>query len=105
MPAKKKNTETTENDRPYEQLSYEQAYAQLEETVAKMSAASVPLEELLALYERGMELGEHCEKLLKNYEARLERVSAKSIMRELEPADEAQDDEPPFEADDDENDF
>ena len=52
-------------------LSYEQAFSRLEEIVEKMSSASVPLDELVKLYEEGMTLAAHCEKLLNGYDARM----------------------------------
>ncbi len=81
-------------------LKYEEAYAKLEEVVEKMSSASVPLDELITLYEEGMQLAEHCGKLLKGYEARLEKVSQKVLDAEKEalvdiPAD-GGDEEAPF---------
>ena len=80
-------------------LKYEEAYAKLEEIVEKMSSASVPLDELITLYEEGMQLAEHCGKLLKGYEARLEKVSQKVLDAEKEalsdiPSDD--DEEAPF---------
>ena len=81
-------------------LKYEEAFAKLEEIVEKMSSASVPLDELIALYEEGMQLAEHCGKLLKGYEARLEKVSQKVLDAEKEvlsdiPSDD-DDEEAPF---------
>lgn len=81
-------------------LKYEDAYAKLEEIVERMSSASVPLDELMRLYEEGMQLAEHCGKLLKGYEARLEKVSQKVIDAEKEAIgevpDEDDDEEAPF---------
>ncbi len=81
-------------------LKYEEAFAKLEEIVEKMSSASVPLDELITLYEEGMQLAEHCGKLLKGYEARLEKVSQKVLDAEKEalsdiPSDD-DDEEAPF---------
>ena len=64
-------------------LKYEQAFELLEQTVERMNDASVPLDELMTLYEQGMALGEHCEKLLAGYEAKMEMVSRKTIENEL----------------------
>ena len=69
------------------ELSYEQAFGKLEGIVEKMGSASVPLEEMISLYEEGMELAGHCEKLLKSYDARLEKVSKQIMLRELESED------------------
>lgn len=81
-------------------LKYEEAFAKLEEIVEKMSSASVPLDELITLYEEGMQLAAHCGKLLKGYEARLEKVSQKVLDAEKEalsdiPSDD-DDEEAPF---------
>ena len=95
---KAKKTEKAELD--ISELTYEQAYQNIEETVSRMTEPSVPLEELMRLYEQAMLLGAHCEKLLKGFEARMERVSAETIRQELAGIEE-EDDEPPFEVDED----
>jgi len=41
-------------------LSFEDAYQQLVETVEKLEAGNLSLEESLALYRQGMALAEHC---------------------------------------------
>ena len=66
------------NKKEIEKLKYEQAFSRLEEIVAAMGAASVPLDELMELYEEGMLLSAHCDKLLKGYDARLEKVSRRA---------------------------
>ena len=65
-------------------LKYEQAFEQLEKIVDRMGDASVPLDELISLYEQGMALGEHCEKLLSGYEAKMEMVARKSLENEMQ---------------------
>ena len=42
--------------RPVEELTFEEAFAELEETVRKLEAGGLTLEESLALYERGQAL-------------------------------------------------
>ncbi len=81
-----------------DEMKYEEAFSRLEEISESMSAASVPLDKLMQLYEEGMALAAHCEKLLKGYEARLEKVSAKALLREAEAEaiEEAADEEAPF---------
>lgn len=76
-----------------EELSYEQSYERLEQIVERMSSASAPLDELMKLYEEGMALAAHCEKLLKSYDARLEAV-AKKVLDESAAADESEMEEP-----------
>lgn len=83
-------------DKNIEDLTYEQAFSRLEEINAAMAAASVPLDKLMQLYEEGMSLAAHCDRLIKGYEARLEKVSAQALLRE-EGADEpVPDEEVPF---------
>ena len=43
-----------------EKMIFEEAYAELEETVQKLEAGSLPLAEALALYQRGMSLAKQC---------------------------------------------
>lgn len=81
-----------------QKMTYEEAFSRLEEISAAMSAASVPLDKLMQLYEEGMGLAAHCEKLLKGYEARLEKVSKQALLREEDAGDnvETTDEEVPF---------
>jgi exodeoxyribonuclease VII small subunit len=43
-----------------DQMAFEQAYQELEETVQKLEAGNLPLEEALLLYQKGMALAQHC---------------------------------------------
>ncbi|MEP9356984.1 exodeoxyribonuclease VII small subunit [Xanthobacter sp. KR7-65] len=56
-------------------LSFEQALAELEAIVASLEKGNVPLEESIAIYERGEALKQRCEKLLKAAEARVETIT------------------------------
>ena len=67
------------------ELTYEKAFERLNEIVEKMSSVSVPLDELMKLYEEGMELARYCEKLLAGYEARLQSYSKQAVMNEIVP--------------------
>lgn len=55
-----------------EQLTFEAAFAELEETLAQLEADSLPLERAISLYKRGSELARHCQSLLDAAEQRLE---------------------------------
>ncbi|GFZ92694.1 exodeoxyribonuclease VII small subunit [Nesterenkonia alkaliphila] len=59
-----------------EQLSYEQARDELVAVVAKLEAGGAPLEESLALWQRGEALADRCERWLDGANARLEEVRA-----------------------------
>jgi exodeoxyribonuclease VII small subunit len=55
-------------------LSFEIALKQLEEIVAKLERGDVPLEESIAIYERGEALKKRCETLLGEAEERVEKI-------------------------------
>ncbi|MGU3493287.1 exodeoxyribonuclease VII small subunit [Xanthobacteraceae bacterium A53D] len=52
-------------------LSFEAALAELETIVQRLEAGNVPLEESIAIYERGEALKKRCEALLGEAEARV----------------------------------
>ena len=56
-------------------LPFEKALAELEDIVRQLEGGRVPLEESIAIYERGEVLKRHCEGLLKRAEARIERIT------------------------------
>ncbi|MFT0858509.1 exodeoxyribonuclease VII small subunit [Ancylobacter sp. G4_0304] len=56
-------------------LSFEKALAELETIVGKLEAGNVPLEESIALYARGEALKARCDALLKDAEARVEKIT------------------------------
>ncbi len=64
-----------ENQNDIRNLSFEQAYDKLEETVQKLESGNLPLEEALVLYEQGMTLAKYCGLQLDNAE-----LSIKSLM-------------------------
>lgn len=60
---------------PLETLPFEKALAELEEIVRRLERGDVPLEDSIAIYERGEALKKHCEALLKKAEARIEKIT------------------------------
>ena len=54
-----------------ETMTFEQAYHELDLTVQQLEAGNLPLEEALALYQRGMTLAKHCNSQLDNAELRI----------------------------------
>ena len=56
-------------------LSFETALAELEAIVARLEKGDVPLEESVAIYERGETLKRRCEELLRHAEARVEKIT------------------------------
>jgi exodeoxyribonuclease VII small subunit len=61
-------------------LSYEQALAELEEIVASLEANKLPLEESMKLYERGQALTKHCLELLDHAALRVKQLSGEMIV-------------------------
>jgi exodeoxyribonuclease VII small subunit len=64
-------------------LSYEQAFAELEEIVYGLETNEKPLEEAIALFERGQALAKYCADLLDKAELRVRQLSEL-----IEPGDE-----------------
>ena len=56
------------------QLSYEAAYQELDALVTRLESGALPLEESVALYERGQRLAAHCQALLEEAELKIRRV-------------------------------
>lgn len=63
------------NENAIEKLTFEQAFSQLEETTQKLEAGNLPLEEALALYQRGMALAKHCSLQLDNAELTIKSLT------------------------------
>jgi len=61
-----------------ENLSYEAAYQELEALVAQMESGELPLEESVALYERGQKLSAHCQALLEEAQLKIKLVDEAS---------------------------
>lgn len=60
--------------RPVEELSFEEALAELEGIVRDLEAGRGRLEQAVAAYERGAALRRHCEAKLAEAEAKLQAV-------------------------------
>ncbi len=56
-------------------MPFEAAMKELEAIVDKLEKGQVALEESIAIYERGEALKAHCDRLLKNAEARIEKIT------------------------------
>ncbi|MCX5519963.1 exodeoxyribonuclease VII small subunit [Kaistia defluvii] len=57
-----------------ESLSFEKALAELETIVGHLERGDVPLEESITIYARGEALKKHCDALLKQAEAKVEKI-------------------------------
>ncbi len=63
-------------------MSFEQAVAALERIVDDLEKGDVPLDQSIRIYERGEALKDHCEKLLKSAEDKVDKIR---LSREGEP--------------------
>ncbi len=57
-------------------MTYEDALAELESTVARLEDGDLSLEEALALFERGQALAKYCGDLLEKATLRVEQLTA-----------------------------
>jgi exodeoxyribonuclease VII small subunit len=58
-----------------ENLSFEQALKELEAIVQNLESGDAPLEDSITAYEKGISLKNHCEKKLKEAQAKIEKIS------------------------------
>ena len=56
-------------------LTFERAIEELESIVKRLEDGKVPLEESVAIYERGEALKRRCEELLRQAEARVDKIT------------------------------
>ena len=64
------------SDKPIASMSFEEAMAALEQVVSQLEKGEVPLEQSIALYERGAALKAHCAGKLKDAEEKVELIRA-----------------------------
>ena len=58
-----------------EKLTFEQAFTELEESVQKLEAGGLTLDEGLALFERGQSLAAHCSQQLDEAELKIKQIT------------------------------
>ncbi|WP_368185432.1 exodeoxyribonuclease VII small subunit [Aestuariibius sp. HNIBRBA575] len=63
------------SDTPVEEMSFEQAMAELEQVVGQLERGDVPLDDSIALYERGAKLKSRCEAKLKEAEEKVAKLT------------------------------
>lgn len=61
-------------DAALEELTFEQAFQQLEEIVARMEQGDLPLDQSLELHARGQKLAEFCARLLDGAELKISEI-------------------------------
>ncbi len=63
-----------------ETLSYEQSLTELESIVASLESSKLPLDETMALFERGKQLTRHCVELLDKAELRIKQLAGDNLV-------------------------
>ena len=71
------------------ELSFERALKELEQIVNRLERGDVELEESINIWERGEALKDHCDRLLKQAESRVEKITldTKGRAKGIEPLD------------------
>jgi len=67
-------------DIPVDQLSYEQAFTELQTVVGELESEGLSLDEALALFDRGQELTRYCIKLLDQTELKVQQILGEEII-------------------------
>ncbi|MEM9318023.1 MAG: exodeoxyribonuclease VII small subunit [Pseudomonadota bacterium] len=65
----------SETEKPADQMSFEDAIAELERVVTQLDRGEVPLEESIRLYERGSALKARCEAKLREAEEKVAQIT------------------------------
>ncbi|MCD4685288.1 MAG: exodeoxyribonuclease VII small subunit [Anaerolineae bacterium] len=63
-------------------LTFEQAYAELEESVARLESGDLTLDESVALYARGQTLARHCGVLLDAADLRVRQIGEDGVIED-----------------------
>ncbi len=66
--------------KPVEELSYEAAFAELEQIVSTLEAEPASLEQAMSLFERGQGLARRCTQLLEEAELKVKRLGAAGLV-------------------------
>ncbi len=67
-----------------EELTFEQAFTQLEDIVTRLESGELSLDESVVLYEQGQKLARFCNTLLDGAELRIRQLSADGTLEPLE---------------------
>ena len=70
----------TSSPKPVEDLTYEQAFAELETIVDALEGEQRPLEEAMSLFERGQALVKRCSELLDGAELKVRKLSGDTLV-------------------------
>ena len=73
-------TSTKKAEKPIEELTYEEALAELEQIVESLEGEQNPLDEAMKVYERGQALAKRCGVLLESAQLKVQQLSGESIV-------------------------
>lgn len=71
---------TKSTQKPVEELSYEEAVAELEAIVEVLESEQNPLEEAMKLYERGQALIKKCGAALESAQLKVQKLAGESLI-------------------------
>lgn len=69
---------------PVEEMTYEQAFEEMDKLVAALESGDLPLEESLALFERGQALAQRCMALLDQAELKVQQLTEDGELEDFE---------------------
>lgn len=72
--------------KPVKKMTFEEAFAELEETVQKLEEGGAALDDSLALFERGQELAAYCGVKLDQAELKIRQLTPEGEVAPLEDA-------------------
>ncbi len=70
-------------EKKIDELSYEQAFAELEKIVSELEGEVGNLDQALQLFERGQALAKHCAALLEKAELKVQELTDNGELREM----------------------
>lgn len=71
---------TKSNQKPIEELTYEEALAELEQIVEALESEQNPLEEAMKLFERGQALVKKCGGALESAQLKIQKIAGESLV-------------------------
>ena len=71
---------TKQTQKPVEELTYEEALAELEQIVSALEDEQNPLEEAMKLFERGQALVKKCGAALESAQLKIQKIAGESLV-------------------------
>jgi exodeoxyribonuclease VII small subunit len=76
----KETQNSKQSSTPVEELSYEEAYEELNQIVVKLEAEELTLEQTISLFERGQNLAQYCTDILDKTEMRIQQITGEQVI-------------------------